>query len=252
MKKAMTCAVCALVALSARDASAQVGQPWTDRGYLNLSVGFESVSGELNDATTFRLYDEDASLSVAQAIDSGAFVDVSGGLRVWRNVSVGLGYHQGSTDSEAAVAGSIPHPIFFNRNRAVAMSVGDLKRTERAVHLQVGYMVPLSDRIHVHVLLGPSFFKLKQDVVSEIAIAEQGDFTTVTATPTVAERSDSSTGFNIGVDLGFTIAETASAKFGAGMFIRYAGASADVQVLSNTVDSDVGGLQVGFGGRIRF
>ena len=36
------------------------------------------------------------------------------------------------------------------------------------------------------------------------------------------------------------------------MFVRYSGASADVLVLENTVDSDVGGLQVGFGVRTRF
>ncbi len=130
-RQAVTFAVCALLLiLSARDAAAQLGgRPWTDRGYVNLNVGFESVSGELNDVTTFRQYDEDATLSIAQAIDSGSFVDFSGGARVWRNVSVGLGFHSGSTHSEAAIQGTIPHPVFFNRNRSLAVAVGDLTRS---------------------------------------------------------------------------------------------------------------------------
>ena len=251
----MTLAVCALLILSARDAAAQVGRPWTDRGYVNLNVGFESVSGELNDATTFRQYDEDATLSIAQAIDSGSFVDISGGARVWRNVSVGLGFHGGSTHSEAAIQGSIPHPIFFNRNRSVAASVGDLTRTEHAVHLQVGYLMPINDDLSIHFLVGPSFFSLHQDTIDAVSITEVGSpFTSVNATSAVAERTDSSTGFNIGVDISYIAIESGPLKVGAGLFIRYSGASADVGLLRNehVVDSDVGGLQIGFGGRIRF
>jgi len=259
MKKVVVFAVSMLVALSASDAAAQLSAPWTDRGYLNLNVGFESVSGELADATTFSIYDETGTLSVAQPIDSGSFFDLSAGGRVWRNVSIGIGFHQGSTHSEAAVAGSVPHPVFFNRNRPIAFSVGDLSRMERAVHLQFGYMLPVTDRINVHLLVGPSFFKLRQDVVSEIVVAEGPNNDTVTATGTVAERVDSPTGFNIGADVAYTVYQSGPMKVGVGMFLRYSAASADVELIRFTgqaqghvVDSDVGGLQVGFGGRFRF
>ena len=40
-------------------------------------------------------------------------------------------------------------------------------------------------------------------------------------------------------------------KLGAGMFLRYAGSTAKFQVLDNTVETDVGGVQIGFGGRLR-
>ena len=252
-KNVLTCSVGLLVVLSAGDAAAQGGTPWTDRGYFNLNVGFESTSGDLNDATTFPIYGETASLSVDQAIDSGSFFDFSAGARVWKNFSAGIGFHQGSTHSEAAVQGSIPSPVVTDRPRPLALGVGDLTRSERAVHLQFGYMLVLSDKVNVHVMLGPSFFKLRQDVVVSVTPVEAGPpFTSVSGNPTVAEREDSSTGFNIGVDVGYTFYQTTNLKAGAGMFIRYSGASADVLLLSNTVDSDVGGLQVGFGGRLRF
>ncbi len=59
-------------------------------------------------------------------------------------------------------------------------------------------------------------------------------------------------GFNIGVDGTYKLYETPTMKLGAGMFLRYAGASGKIQILNNVVDSDVGGLQIGFGGRLRF
>jgi opacity protein-like surface antigen len=262
MKQVLTAAFLVLVVARGADAQTptqppaqtptQPPAPATQRMYFNLNGGFQSTSGELNDATTFRLYDENASLSVAQATDSGAFVDFSAGYRVWRNATVGIGFHQGGSQSNASVEGSIPHPVFFNQNRAASLAVTDLDRSERAVHLQFGYMVPLTDRITAHFMLGPSFFKVRQDVVSAITVNETGNLTSVNAEATRTERTDTPTGFNIGVDLGYQIREVNNVKIGAGMFIRYAGASADIQVLSNTVSSDLGGLQVGLGARLRF
>src|SRR5688500_4682460 len=71
MRIALTVAVCVFLIAGASDAAAQVGQPWTDRGYVNLNAGFESTSGEFTDARSFRLYDEDGSIRIAQAVDSG-------------------------------------------------------------------------------------------------------------------------------------------------------------------------------------
>jgi len=253
-RQALTVVMCGgLLMANAGTAAAQVGQPWIDRGYASLNVAFESASGNLNDATTFRVYDEDGSLSVAHAVDSGALVDLSLGARVWRNVSVGIGFHTGSTTGESAVQASVPSPIFFGRPRPVAQTVGDLNRTERAVHIQFGYMLVLSDRLNVHVIAGPSFFRLKQEVVSELTFTEQSfPFTAVTASPVITERNDSATGFNVGADVGYQIYQTSDVKLGAGMFIRYANASVRLNVLRNEVDSDAGGLQIGFGGRVRF
>jgi hypothetical protein len=252
MKNALSYAVCLLVVLTARDAAAQVGQPWTDRGYFNLNGGFEPASGNLTDAVTRRIFDEDGTFSVAQPVDSSAFVDFSAGGRLWRNVSFGIGFHQGSTHSDASVQGSIPHPLFFNQPRAFDTSVADLKRTERAVHVQFGYMLVLSDRVSAHLMLGPSFFKLRQNVVSDVSFSEVAAIATVNVTPVVTERVDTPTGFNVGVDLGFQLYETSGVNLGAGLLIRYAAASADVLLLQNTVDSDVGGVQVGIGARVRF
>lgn len=245
--------VCALLVASARETAAQVGQPWTDRGYGSLSVGFEGTSGTLADAITFTLYDETGTKSVDAGVDSGSLIDLSVGSRVWRNVSVGIGFHRGATSGEASVAATVPNPLFFNRSRSVALPVNELDRTEQAFHIQIGYMLLLNEQVSVHVFVGPSFFRLKQEVVSDVTFSEQGfPFTTVSATPVIEERSDSAAGANIGADVSYKFYETPSVKLGAGMFLRYAGASGKVRVLANELDSDVGGLQIGFGARVRF
>jgi hypothetical protein len=244
--------VCVLLAASARDASAQAGQPWTDRGYFNLNVGFESGTGTLTDDRLFDLYGERGTTAVAAGVDSGALLDFSVGSRVWRNVSVGIGFHRGGSSGDAAVASSVPHPIFFNQNRPSALNVTGLDRTERAVHLQFGYMIPVTEILHVHVFAGPSFFNLRQEVVSDVTFTESPPFTTVAATPVIARQSDSATGAHIGVDVGYTFIENVNAKLGAGMFVRYAGATANILVLQNVVESSVGGFQIGFGARVLF
>ena len=253
-RRALTIAVCALCLAGAREASAQAVQDWTDRGYFNFNIGFESTSGTLNDAVTFRLYDEDGTKAVESAVDSGAFIDFSVGGRVWKNVSAGIGFHREGTTGQAALTASVPNPQVFNRPRTVALTADDLERSERAIHLQFGYMLPLNDKLTLHVFGGPSFFKLTQDVVGDIAFTEQPPaFTSVTATPTIDERSKSVTGGHIGGDVSYVLYDTGTAKIGGGFFMRYAGATAGVPVLGTTeIESDLGGLQFGFGLRVRF
>ena len=251
-RKALTAAVALVLIAIAAPASAQVTS-WTDRGYFNLNVGFETTSGTLTDATTFTLYDEAGTRSLEQNVDSGSFFDFSAGSRVWENVTVGIGYHRGGNTSEAVSTASVPHPFLFNSNRSVSVAVGELDRTEQAFHIQVGYMIPINEEISVHVTAGPSFFNVSQDVLSDITITEQGfPFSTVNPTGVVEERSDSAVGVNAGVDVSYKFYDSDAYRIGAGFFLRYAGASARITVIENDVDTDVGGLQFGFGARVRF
>jgi outer membrane protein with beta-barrel domain len=252
MKKALHVTVCLLVALTARTAAAQGVREWTERGYANVNFGFETGSSDLNESGTFTLYDENGTISVAQAIESGALFDFSVGARVWHNVSAGIAFHTSTNHNDAAVTASVPDPVVFDRPRAVSMTAADLKRNERAVHIQLGYMLPLSDQFSVHLLGGPSFFHLNQEVVEALDVTESGGFR---ATPAIAERSDSAVGINIGADVAYLFYTQNTVKVGAGMFLRWAGSSANVVVLRGATaeqDSDVGGFQIGFGGRVRF
>ena len=69
-----------------------------------------------------------------------------------------------------------------------------------------------------------------------------------------AERKKSVTGFNVGVDATYIVWSNDSMRIGAGGFVRFTQASTDVQMLDagSTQSTDVGGMQFGFGARIRF
>ena len=252
MKKFVMFAVCALVLAGARDAAAQP-LPWDDRVYVNVNVGFQSSSDEFSDSITRSVYGETATFSTAQSIDSGgALFDFSAGARVWRNATVGIGYHHTASTSEATVEGSVPHPLFFNQPRRFSTSVSGLERSESAVHLQFGYMLIVAQRLSAHVALGPSFFRLRQDTVSDVAFSEGGSNTTVTGSTTVTTREESPVGFNFGVDVAYQLVEINRAKIGAGVMLRYAAAKGDVELLQQTAQTDIGGFQFGVGARVRF
>jgi hypothetical protein len=252
-KTAVAIGAAVMLIATAVPASAQTAtSAWIDRGYFNFNIGFETTSGTLTDATTFRLYDESGTKTIEQNVDSGAFVDLSVGGRVWQNVSVGIGFHRGSNNSEASGSASVPHPLVFGQNRSTTYAAGDLSRSEQAFHIQVGYMLLINDELSVHLTAGPSFFRLKQDVISDATFTEQAPFNSVNATAVIAERSDSVTGVNAGVDVAYQLWESDAYKVGGGVFLRYAGASARIDLLENNVDTDVGGLQFGFGLRVRF
>ena len=262
-RKAFTLAVCLFLAASARDAAAQAGQPliepWIDRGYFNFNIGFDTGSSTLSDSRIYRLpndaeFPEDGSLSFETGVDSGMMIDFAVGSRVWQNVSVGIGYHRGSNGDPGTVVAAIPHPVNFNQHRNVTVPIEELDRTESAIHLTVGYMVPIDEDFSIHFTIGPSFFRVSQEVASDITVTETSppSFATVNVTPIITERDDSPVGFNIGVDGTYKVWENPNIKIGVGMFLRYAGATAKIVILDEEVETDVGGFQIGFGARFRF
>jgi len=238
---------------SARVASAQSAAA-TDRGYINVGWGVESGSSAMSDTRTSLIYDESATITSASNFTSGSLFDVGVGLRVWKNLTVGAAYHQEQNDTNGELTGSIPSPVFFNRPRNLSVEVQNLDRKESAAHLVIGWMVPIGAKFDVMVFGGPSFFRITQDTVSDVTITEPGGaFTTVTAAPQITERAKSVTGYNVGADATYIVWSNDSIRLGAGGFVRFTQASTEIEMLSGAgVPTDVGGVQFGFGARLRF
>src|SRR5688500_17567839 len=133
----VACGVCAGVA---KDANAQVAT-WADRGYVNIGFGVESGSSSITDTMNLVIYEEAATITSNTTWTSGSLVDAAFGLRVWRNMTVGVAYHQEENDTDGEITGSIPSPIFFNRPRTLAQDIV-LERKEKAAHLVIGWVVP--------------------------------------------------------------------------------------------------------------
>ncbi|PYR60378.1 MAG: hypothetical protein DMF85_05280 [Acidobacteria bacterium] len=226
----------------AAPAAAQQMQ-WTDQGFVNVNVGVQAGSHDLATNTTFTLYDENATISSAQKVKSGAFFDVGAGYKVWRNVTVGLTYLHTSSDASVAIAGSIPDPLVTDRPRTVAAAASGVKHSEDALNFDATYMMPVTDKIDVGISAGPTIFFVKQDMVTSLPITEPGP---AVGTPVLSKVKKTTAGVNFGVDVNYMVTK----RYGVGGVARYTWGSAK---LAGATDSlTVGGFQIGGGLRVRF
>jgi Outer membrane protein beta-barrel domain len=225
-----------------RLADAQTMQ-WTDRGYVTVNVGAQAGSHDLSESGSFPLYDENATFSSTNKVKGGAMFDLGAAYRVWgHNLLAGVSYSHVASKSDGSLTGSIPDPVFFDRQRAVTKSFTDLKHSENAVHLDAIWMMPVANKIDLGISLGPTIFSVKQDTIPSLTVTEPGP----TVTTTVSSASKTTVGVNIGVDVQYMLAK----KWGVGGLARYAVGSVTLPGASEKLT--VGGFQIGVGARYRF
>lgn len=242
----VTALVTAALLAGANEAAAQADE---SRFFLSVSGAFEPGTQDLADDGTFPLYAETGRLTVASEVSSGAALDFGVGARVTGNWIVAANFHRTSSTDEATVSGQAPHPLFFDRPRNFSTTVEDLKRSEQALHLSVGYRVPFGEKFDVQFYAGPSQFRVSQEVVGNVVITDSGAFAVNYET---ARRKKNAWGGHVGADLSYAVYQTGDTSFRLGGYVRYAGASADLQVVTNEVSSKLGGVQIGAGLRVRF
>ncbi|MEZ5288833.1 MAG: hypothetical protein R2712_29345 [Vicinamibacterales bacterium] len=253
MHRTLRAALIAAVVVGLGQPAFAQGTPWEDRAFASISFGFEGGGAELSDARDFSIYGESARIISNTSFDPDSILDFSVGARVVRNFGVAIGYHTKSSTGVADIQGSIPHPIFFDRPRNFTSAEDGIDRDEHAVHLQFGWMLPLREKLDVFLFAGPSFYRLSQELVSDVTLAEQGPpFTSVVVQPNIELRKENATGYNAGADVTYMLKTTDSIRLGVGGFIRVTGATAKLALANGTVETDLGGLQFGIGGRIRF
>ena len=231
---------CLLIAVPA---SAQAG-----RISGSINFGMQGGSDDFTQRVTPTIYDEAASLDIAQTAESGPLFDLGGSYLAFGNIGFGLSYSRTSGDGTAAIAAQIPDPLSFLRPaRAASASADGLEHSEHAVHLQVFYRFAASPKLDVSVGVGPTFFSVNQELVETVDVTESG--ATPAITPRVVEASDSPVGVHIGADITYMVNE----RFGAGVLLRYATGSADLTTPNGTnLSLDAGGFQFGAGLRVRF
>ncbi|MEW5980981.1 MAG: hypothetical protein AB1806_01265 [Acidobacteriota bacterium] len=251
MSKRITILFLAAGLLAASPAQAQMLE-WTDRVFVSINGAYQNradTSVSVNDVAT--VYDEQATSAASQSVTSkGGFFDISGGARVWGNVGVGLGFTRLSTTGSADASATVPHPLFYNSARSASTALPGLEHKERQVHIFAMFVVPLTDLLEVSVFGGPTFFKLEQGTIRTYTWSEVGaPYTAINLTAAATQVSVSKTGINIGADVTYRLTR----NFGVGGFVRYAGASVPITAAgSTTFDVNIGGVQIGAGGRIRF
>ncbi|MEZ5294567.1 MAG: hypothetical protein R2745_26035 [Vicinamibacterales bacterium] len=235
---------------SAVDVAAQTDE---SRFFIGLSGAFEPGTQIYSDGSTFSKYDELGRVDVSSEVSSGAVLDFGVGARLTGNWIAAANFHRTSSTDFADVSGQVPHPLFFDRPRSFSGTVDDLKRTEQALHLSLGYRLGLTDKLDVQFLAGPSQFRFTQEVVSGVDFTEAGGaFTAVNLTSQTQVRKHNAWGGHVGADVSYQIAQSGTSNFRLGAYVRYAEAASEFQVISQTAKTKVGGIQFGGGLRVRF
>ena len=246
--KKTTLLVACLALLASTDARAQM--QWTDLGFVNINGIYQVGDRSFTETLTSTVYNETATYDVRHDISGGAAFDVSGGVKVWRNLAAGFGLSIFNTSSTVALTGSVPHPVFVDRPRSVTHQEGGLDHRQLGYHFQATWVMPVTDKIDIAVFGGPSIFNVSQALVTDVEIVEVGaPFDTARVNRVVTSQS-SKNGFggNVGVDLTYLF----TARVGAGLLLRWVGASVDLPASGGNQSVEAGGFHIGGGARIRF
>jgi hypothetical protein len=237
-----------LMAVSRADAQTT---EWSDRAFLNVNMTLQMTSAPFDENLAPIIYAERAVLSASHPNDdSQPAFEPAGGIRIWKNLGVGAALTRRSLTETTNVRALVPHPVLFNQPR-VASKDATFERSGFAVHPHALLMLPVHPRLDVALSAGPSFFHVRQDIIRTIEVAETGaPFVAVgiTNVPVISREADT-VGLNIGADVTWFLTQIA----GIGVTTRYTrGYAATTSTDGSPLDLDVGGLQIGFGARLRF
>ena len=193
--------------------------------------------------------DEAARFTSAYRFETGTVFDLSGGVRLWRNLGVGAGVSLVRQAATADVEATAPHPFFYARDRQLSGTRTPLAREERAVHVQALWVLPVGAGFTVTVFGGPTAITVTQTLVTDVRLTQSYPFdTAVFAGATTEAASASAVGAHVGGDLAYYF----SRAVGVGWLTRYSRATVDLGGPNGPVRLQVGGLSTTAGLRVRF
>jgi hypothetical protein len=237
------------IMVAASTASAQ-STAWGDNGYVSFAGMYQTTTTAFGDVVDLTINQESSTVQTDQAVDKGPAYDVSAGGRLVGNFGVGFGFTYFRRNAGATVTGGIPHPFYFGQPRTLSGSATGLRHEERAVHVDAMWLLPLSESFQVAVFGGPSYFQVRQAMVSEVQFADSYPFDSVTfSSVKTTEQKASRLGYNGGVDVSYFF----SRYIGVGGLVRYS--RGEVRLPSpdgGKTTVEAGGLQSGAGIRFRF
>ncbi len=234
-----------LVAAAAQAQSAA----WTDRGYFNAGADIRLAGGSFADVVHPIDFAEAAVVNTTYQMKAAPGLEVGSGVRVWRNLGIGVDLSYVVKGARGSVDAQVPHPLVFGKPRAVS-GVAELGRNETAVNVQVLWMIPMpmpiNRRWQVAIAGGPSWISVSQDLVQDVTVTQTYPYDTATYASVVTQRSSKArVGFNAGIDGTYLFTR----RVGLGASATFARAHIP---LGASAASDAGGLHVAGGLRLRF
>jgi hypothetical protein len=216
---------------------------------LDAGGAFGASGIDFTEDRTIRQFAEDGRIRTDYATDPGPGFE--GGLlfRVTRNLGVSFGASRVQHDGAASFQASIPHPLYFDRDREVSGSLDSVGQSETALHFDVVYTATRG-KLDLHLFAGPTRMTVEADLLQDVQFAQTYPYDTLTVTGTPSQSvSGSAFGFNVGGGVDYRLGKS----FGLGAQLRFSRAKAElVGAPGSTVSIDAGGLQVGLGARVIF
>lgn len=244
--------ICAMALLAMASEAAAQSTPRPDRLRIDLDAGVQLSSTAFDTSATKPVYLENATIDTSYKTTHGPSIDGGVSVRIAGDVSVGVMVSWFTESADAAVSAAIPHPFFFKTPRTIAGTAPALHREELATHILAIYTLHPGRAVDVALSVGPSFFKVRQDVVSDITFTDTYPFDAPAFTSAGSQRVSASntTGFNVGADVGLRLARHA----GVGGSVRFSKAVGSLTVPNSAaaVSVDAGGTQIAGGLRMYF
>jgi FAD/FMN-containing dehydrogenase len=233
-------------------AAPALAQPRTaaPRVFVGISGGSQTTTSEFADRFDFELYRETGTTRVTYPIDGGFLFDAGVGVRLWKGLGAGLSISRFARDGVAHTSTSLPHPFFLEQPRQIEDDAEGLRHEEVGVHIQAHYTVPITPRVQLTLMAGPTVLSVNQMMVNDVNYSEEYPYDTATFTGVdTTEVTASATGFNAGIDLRWLFTR----NVGVGVLARVARATVELEPASGrTVSVDAGGAQFAAGIRFAF
>ena len=222
---------------------------WDDRARVNIGGGAQLGTNRLSESISLTKNVEATPLTADLQKSAVPFFDGGVDFRLVGNLGVGAAVSFLTGKADANVSAAIPHPFFFNKARTITGQAQQVLHSETAVHTDAVYLV-VSPQVDLALYGGASFFRVKQDFVTDVLYGETYPFDTAAFVGARLTRlSNSAVGFNAGADVTWKLGP----GWGVGGLLRFS--RARVPFSTGGIDfgrADAGGVQAGGGLRLRF
>lgn len=231
----------ALLLLSAAPASAQVT--------VSANGVYDLATPSWSHDRTFTEFLEDARYDVRYETEAAPGFDVGIQVSLFGGIGPTLAFSRASRDATGSVNATIPHPLYFDRDRSASAEFDGFGYSEQTVHAGVGWQGE-SGSLGFAVFGGVSLFKVRADAVEAVEYDHSFPFDEIALrAPRPVEQSDEPTGFHVGGRLDWRLSRT----LGVGAQLRYSAATASFALPGgDSFEIDAGGLQVAAGLRFYF
>ena len=252
MRSRLAClAVFAFASLWVDDPACAQTAVGSGRTRISVNAGLRPIPTTFDGSSNQQVRLETGIVNSTYRVKRGPSFDGGVAVTTRNGFGVGLTGSWSPNGTNTTVNATIPHPFFFEAPRTISGAPSGLSHDELAVHVQGVYVMRPTERLDIVVSGGPSFFRVKQTLVSEVTFSEAYPYDSATFTGVVSkEVANHKAGFNVGADIGVRLRRSV----GVGGLVRFSHAAVGFALPNGTtmVEVDAGGLQAGAGLRLYF